>query len=250
MKGYLTAGLVLALAAALAACASSAEGPTELELEAAPGAEVERSERPTSPAVAPDPAPAAGSSTPAAARPPAAPQPRAFEIPARTALTFTLIDSVSTDGNKVGDTFRASLADDIVIDGQTVIWRNAIASGRVVAIDEPGRVSGRARIELMMTTVQAGGQAVVLRTAPFIAEADPTLGRDAAIIGGGAGVGAAIGGILGGGRGAVIGGAIGGGGGTAVVLATRGNQIEFPPETRLVFSLNEPARVFVRAPSY
>ena len=235
MKSFLTAGLMF-MALALVACAPAGEAVE-------PEAEIADAEPPTAlnpPAAAPRPP-----SAPPPATLPTAPEPRTLEIPAGTSLTFALIDSLSSDGNMQGDTFQASLAEAVVIDGRTVIPMNAPASGRVLAVDEGGRVSGRARIELLMTSVEAGQQTISLLegTAPFVAEADPSRGRDAGTIGGAAGVGAAVGGILGGGTGAVIGGAIGGGGGTAVVLATRGNQIELPSETRIIFMVDEPIQI-------
>ena len=57
------------------------------------------------------------------------------------------------------------------------------------------------------------------------------------IIGGGAGIGAAIGAIAGGGKGAAIGAAVGGGAGTGTVLATRGKEIRLEPEHPLSFTL-------------
>jgi hypothetical protein len=57
------------------------------------------------------------------------------------------------------------------------------------------------------------------------------------MIGGGAGVGALIGAIAGGGKGAAIGAGIGGGAGTGTVLATKGKEIHYGPETRLQFTL-------------
>jgi hypothetical protein len=67
--------------------------------------------------------------------------------------------------------------------------------------------------------------------------AEATKKRDAAIIGGGAGIGAAIGAITGGGKGAAIGAAVGGGAGTGTVLATKGKEIRYGAETVLTFTL-------------
>jgi hypothetical protein len=67
--------------------------------------------------------------------------------------------------------------------------------------------------------------------------------RDAAIIGGGAGLGAAIGAIAGGKKGAGIGAAVGGGAGTGTVLATKGKELNYPPETRLSFTLASPLEI-------
>jgi hypothetical protein len=67
--------------------------------------------------------------------------------------------------------------------------------------------------------------------------------RDAAIIGGAAGIGTAIGTIAGGKKGAAIGAAAGGGAGTGVVLATRGKPTGFRYGETLRVKLVEPVRV-------
>jgi hypothetical protein len=46
-----------------------------------------------------------------------------------------------------------------------------------------------------------------------------------------------IGGIAGGGKGAAIGAAVGGGAGTGTVLATKGKDLHYPPETKITFTL-------------
>ena len=71
-------------------------------------------------------------------------------------------------------------------------------------------------------------------------EAAATKKRDAAIVGGGAGIGAAIGAIAGGKKGAGLGAVVGGGAGAGTVVATKGKDINYPPETRLSFTLASP----------
>jgi hypothetical protein len=61
--------------------------------------------------------------------------------------------------------------------------------------------------------------------------------------GGGAGLGAIIGGIAGGGKGALIGGLVGGGAGTAGGAFTGNKQIVLPAETVLVFKLEHSVKV-------
>ena len=51
-------------------------------------------------------------------------------MPAATLLTVVIIDSVSTESNKVGDTFTASLAMLLVINGQTVVAKGTRVGGR------------------------------------------------------------------------------------------------------------------------
>ena len=99
-------------------------------------------------------------------------------------------------------------------------------------------MKGRASIELTLTEIMRGnGDSLNIATKPYSAVAESTKKRDAAIIGGGAGVGAAIGAIAGGGKGAAIGAAVGGGAGTGTVLATKGKEIHYSPETRIPFTL-------------
>lgn len=159
-------------------------------------------------------------------------------IPAGTRLHVALIDGVSTEKSSPGDQFMASLTEPVVIDGKAVLEKGTKVRGRVVDVNEPGRVKGRASIRLVLNqVVRANGKTVDITTKPFAAVAQGTKKRDAGIIAGGAGVGAAIGAIAGGKKGAGIGAAVGGGAGTGTVLATRGKDLHYPPETRLSFTL-------------
>jgi hypothetical protein len=167
----------------------------------------------------------------------ARPEPRVV-IPAGTHLRIALIDGLSSDRSRPGDSFMASLAEPIVVDGKTILEKGTRIQGRVVDAKESGRVKGRASIELMLTEiVRDNGNLLNIATKHYRAVAESTKKRDAAIIGGGAGLGAAIGAIAGGGKGALAGAAIGGGAGTGTVLATKGKEIHYSPETRIPFTL-------------
>jgi hypothetical protein len=113
-------------------------------------------------------------------------------------------------------------------------------------VDPGGRVRGRATITVELTGLHAGNQVVPISTDSFVKEAAATKKKDAAKVGIGAGIGAAIGAIAGGGKGAAIGAAAGGGAGTAAVLATRGDPAEIPSEAVLTFKLAKPVSVPVR----
>jgi hypothetical protein len=63
------------------------------------------------------------------------------------------------------------------------------------------------------------------------------------MIGGGAGVGALIGGLAGGGKGAAIGALVGGGAGTAGAAYTGNKEIVLPAESALSFKLLQPVDV-------
>jgi len=165
-------------------------------------------------------------------------------IPAGTKLRVSLIDGVNSDRNHAGDRFQASLAEPVVIDGKVVLQKGTRVYGRVVEAKRSGRIKGRASVELKLTEIAPKGRKPeYISTRTYMAVAPGTKKRDAAIIGGGAGVGAAIGAIAGGGAGAAIGAAVGGGAGTGTVLVTRGKEIHYPPETRLQFSLARPLEI-------
>jgi glucokinase len=82
-----------------------------------------------------------------------------------------------------------------------------------------------------------------LETQPFSETAKAEKKKDAAIIGAGTGIGAAIGAIAGGGKGAAIGAIAGGGSSSGYVLATKGKQLKYPSETLMTFKLAEPLTV-------
>ena len=164
-------------------------------------------------------------------------------VPAGTSLTVVMSDEVSTKTSKEGDTFHAALAEPWIVDGRVVAERGDKAVGRVEEVVNPGRVKGRAQLKLVLTELSMGDRRYKIKTEPFVAIAVDNKERDAAIIAGGAGVGAAIGAITGGKKGAAIGAILGGGGGTATVLATPGQSMKIEPETKVNFVLDNDVRL-------
>jgi hypothetical protein len=211
-----------------AAATTTAAAPNALAGDSKAGATIGAPKSAEAPAAKPD-------------APPKPAPPRTYEVPAGTKLTVVLTDSLSTSKNKAGDTFTASLAAPIVVDGVTVADRGATVRGRVIDAEGSGRIKGTANIRLGLTSIVSNNQSYDIVTQPFVAEAEATKGRDAGVIAGGGGVGAAIGAIAGGGKGAAKGAIIGGAAGTAAVLATKGKEVEFGSETKLTFALAKPA---------
>ena len=198
------------------------------------------------------PAPKAASNSPAAAPapaveraapPPAPAAPPKVTVPAGTDLTVIMIDSVSSGTNKSGDEFLASLAAPLVVGGKTVLDKGTKVRGRVIDAEGSGRVKGLANIRLALTGILDGAKTIPIVTKPFVAEAESTKGRDAAVAGGAAGIGAAIGAIAGGKKGAGVGAIVGGAAGTGTVLATKGKEVEFGSESRVKFTLEKDAEL-------
>ena len=154
-----------------------------------------------------------------------------------------MIDSVSSGTNKSGDEFLASLAAPLVVGGKTVLDKGTKVRGRVIDAEGSGRVKGLANIRLALTGILDGAKTIPIVTKPFVAEAESTKGRDAAVAGGAAGIGAAIGAIAGGKKGAGVGAIVGGAAGTGTVLATKGKEVEFGSESRVKFTLEKDAEL-------
>ena len=206
------------------------------------------------PAKAPDrePAPAASSFAPPPApayTPPPAPvppkqQPHTVTLPAGTALSVRLNETVSTERNSSGDSFRATLVAPVVVDGFVIADRGSKVQGQVVEADRSGRVKGRANLSLALTEINTtDGQRVRVQTNSVIREASASKGSDTAKIAAGSAIGALIGGLTGGGKGAAIGAGAGGAAGTGVVLGTRGKDVMLPNETALTFKLVSPVTI-------
>ncbi|MBI1747988.1 MAG: IPT/TIG domain-containing protein [Acidobacteria bacterium] len=166
-------------------------------------------------------------------------------VPTGTPLKVRSVDAIRSDKNSVGDTFELTLDEPLVINGQTVARKGSQVVGRITQAKGSGRVKGRARLGFTLVSLKPGGQSqsYAIQTNQVAKEAPGTKKRDAAIIGGGAGVGAAIGAIAGGGKGAAIGAAVGGGGGTGAVLATKGKEVVYPPETSFTLKLRAPLTI-------
>jgi hypothetical protein len=159
-------------------------------------------------------------------------------VPVGTKLRVVLLEPVSSDRSHSGDSFLASLAEPVVVDGKTFFPKGTKIRGHIVDAKESGRVKGLASLKLTLTEiVRDEGEFINISTRPYTAVAESTTKRDVAIVGGGTGVGAAIGAIAGGKKGAVIGAGVGAGAGTGTVLATKGKEVRFAAEHPLSFTL-------------
>jgi outer membrane lipoprotein SlyB len=114
---------------------------------------------------------------------------------------------------------------------------------KLVDAKQSGKIAGRTELALALTQIRVKGQWVDINTQTVSEKSTNRAGRSAGTIGGGAIGGAILGGILGGGKGAAIGAAGGAAGGTAVELATKGQRVRVPSETRLTFVLDNPINI-------
>lgn len=179
----------------------------------------------------------------AVAAAPAPPPVRRVTIPAGTVLSVRLIDSIDTERNQLGETFRATLANPVMVEDEVAIPQDADVVGRIAELKSAGHFSGQSQVALELSQLNVNGKTYPLSTDQWTREGTSRGKRTAATVGGGAALGAIIGGIAGGGKGAAIGATVGAGAGTGVQAATKGQQIKVPSETVLTFRLESPLTV-------
>lgn len=191
---------------------------------------------------------AASNGSTVAAPPQPPPPPAVIELPAGTRIRVRLDSDLGSKISQPGDSFRATVADDVVHENQIIIPRGARAEGTVVDAKPLGRFKGGALLAVRLDRVHTQWGSYAVETSS-IERAEKGKGkRSTALIGGGAGLGAIIGGIAGGGKGAAIGALAGGGAGTAGSAFTGNKQIVLPAETLLTFHLNQPVHITEQAP--
>jgi len=186
---------------------------------------------------APPPAPAMP------ATPPTPPPPQKVTISSGTALSVRLVDSIDSERNQIGDTFRATLNAPITVDGEVVVPSGSDVVGHLADVKSAGRFAGKSLVVLQLDSISSNGRTYNVQTDQFKREGSSRGVNTAEKVGAGAGIGAIIGAIAGGGKGAAIGAAAGGGLGGGVQAATKGQQIKLPSETVLNFNLQAPVTV-------
>lgn len=192
-------------------------------------------------APAPSRAPARAAA-PVAAAAPAKPAPAAVSrvIPAGTSVPVTMSETLSAKDNNVGDSFSGVLSGPLTTEGGgTAFKRGTEVSGTVVAAKGQGRFKGAGDLAIQLTSI--GGMRVSSSTYEVTQKGKGK--RTATLAGGGAGLGALIGGLAGGGKGALIGGLAGAGAGTAGAAYTGNKNVVIPAESRVTFRLESPLTI-------
>ncbi len=173
----------------------------------------------------------------------APPPPAVVELPAGTRIRVRLDQDLGSKISRPGDSFTATVAYDVAVNGQTVIARGARADGTVVEAKPLGHIKGGAYLSVRLERVHTQWGSYPVATSS-IDRAEKGKGkRTAEFAGGGGAFGALVGGLAGGGKGALIGALAGGGAGTAGSAFTGNREIVLPAETLLTFRLDRSVHI-------
>jgi hypothetical protein len=175
------------------------------------------------------------------AQQPPAPMPVAgIQIPTGTPITVRMIEKVDSNVAHLGQTFRASVDEPVLVNGQTVIPRGADAIVKLVEDKQSGKFEGKTVLTLALTDITINGQMIDTTTGDVSRASSSRGARTAKVVGGATALGAIVGALAGGGRGAAIGAASGAAVGGGAEVLTKGQQVKIPSETRLNFTLQQP----------
>ena len=168
------------------------------------------------------------------------PAPTPITVPSGTAISIRTTSALSTKELQANQAFEASMAKPVIVHGETVIPVGAPVKGVILKSQAAGRVKGEGGVMLQLTSLTLHGKSYKLVANAVSQEAKGRGKRSAAMIGGGGGAGALIGGLAGGGKGAAIGAIAGAAAGTAGATMTGKRDVVIPAETVLDFKLTAP----------
>jgi hypothetical protein len=163
-------------------------------------------------------------------------------IPAGTVINVRLSDGIDVDSAQAGMKVKGRVDDPVSVGDQIAIPREAGALLQAVKVEQSGAFKGADKISLKLNAISFGGRVYDVASEYAVVASKGEGKRTARKVGGGAGLGAIVGGIAGGGEGAAVGALIGGVAGTAVA-ASGEEHLKLPAETRLQFKLTNAFRV-------
>lgn len=177
-------------------------------------------------------------------------------LPTGTTLQVVMETYLNTKESKNGDAFRSHLVMPVFVNEQEVLPIGAVVEGTVVRVQGPGRVAGKAEMQLrpekltlpngetltLTATITGGhaGENTKVDSEEGTIQASGKDGMNTRGVATTATTGAILGGIMAGGQGAAIGaGAVG-----AIALLhqifKRGKDAELPAGSEIVLELNRP----------
>jgi hypothetical protein len=164
-------------------------------------------------------------------------------VPSGTVIPVQMIDSISSDRNYAGQTFRGSLGAPIRVHNRTVLPQGSTAYIQLVEARSAGNIKGRSELVLQLYRVVTPNRTYAVHSDAVSFRGSSQSKKTAKSAGIGAAVGGGLGALFGGGKGAAIGAGVGAGAGVASRAYKGGRQISIPSESLVNFRLAAPIRV-------
>ncbi|MGD0098489.1 MAG: hypothetical protein ABSB60_18555 [Terracidiphilus sp.] len=189
---------------------------------------------------------------------------KTYTVPAGTKILLSLKHEISTRVAKPGDTVYLVSDFPVVEEGVVAIPAGMYVKGVIDRVQRPGKVKGRAQLQMHLTTMifpngveiavpgpvdnVPGSSGAKVKNSEGTVEQAGSVGHDAQTITTTTVEGAGVGSLVGLGTGSVgtaagIGAGAGAAAGILTTLFTRGNDIVFPPGTSLEMVLSRPVVV-------
>lgn len=170
--------------------------------------------------------------------------PPQLNLPAGSWISVWVNQPISSDQNRPGDLFLASLAQPLIVNGFVIARRGQTLEGRIVVAERAGRRTGTSRLGLELTEISLVDGAQLPVVTEWVEHVGPaSAGGDAVTIATTTGIGAVIGAAADGGFGAGMGAIAGAAASTIGVLATRGKPTVVYPESMLTFRTLSPLTI-------
>jgi hypothetical protein len=175
-----------------------------------------------------------------------------LSLPSGTAVHMKLETPISTQTNKVGDTFAGRVTEPVMLNGKAVIPVGAAIQGQIVKLMQPRRVKGKPTIELRPDSItMPNGEKYEFHATVVDTDASTKTsvndegqikgkgrdGKDMRNIAVGTGAGLGVGAVAAGGKGALIGATIGAGV-TVAHWLSKHKSAELPAGSEIVMELN------------
>ena len=109
-----------------------------------------------------------------------------MEIPSGTSIRVRLIDNLSSEQTQMGDTFRGTLDEPIMVNGRELYPKGADVMGRVTDVHPTGRLSEPGELDLVLNTVSSGTVAASINVEPLVIKGESHAKSNVTKIGGGA----------------------------------------------------------------
>lgn len=154
-------------------------------------------------------------------------------IPAGTHVSVRTDSEINSGKAHAGETWRGTLASNIVVGGATVARKGDEVTGKITSAKSSGRLHAPGQLALRLTSI--AGHSV--SSSAYYRKGKSHTKSNATKIGGGAAAGAVIGALAGGGKGAAVGTLAGGAAGTGVAAYTGKEEAVIPAETVMTFTI-------------